>query len=84
MGIDIDVEDDVQFEILVDLAPYTIHAEARRGKQQVFGAGDTGTSLWMVITPAQEAELGSRLTARGIPSDVLIATDRVNSAKRTR
>ncbi|MES9511364.1 hypothetical protein ABWJ92_34035 [Streptomyces sp. NPDC000609] len=30
MGIDIDVRDDTQFDVLLALAPYTIHAEAWR------------------------------------------------------
>ncbi|MEU6277032.1 hypothetical protein ABZ871_32205 [Streptomyces populi] len=71
MGIDIDVRDDGQFEMLSDLAPYTIHAEGRRGDQEVFSASDTGTSLWMAVTHEQEAELLSRLDALGIPSTAL-------------
>ncbi|MEV3853909.1 hypothetical protein AB0J38_06230 [Streptomyces sp. NPDC050095] len=46
MGIDIDVRDDAQFEILVALAPFTINAEARQGNRLVFSASDSGHSLW--------------------------------------
>ncbi|MEV8035333.1 hypothetical protein [Streptomyces sp. NPDC086182] len=71
MGIDIDVRDDAQFELLLDLAPYTIHAEAWRGDQQVYSASDTGTSLWISVTPEQRAELLSRLDSLGIPPTAL-------------
>ncbi|MFB7936953.1 hypothetical protein [Streptomyces sp. NPDC056049] len=71
MGIDIDVRDDAQFELLLDLVPHTINAEGWRENQLVFGAGDSGTSLWMALTQGQEAELRSRLNARGIPSAAL-------------
>ncbi|CAM5413515.1 hypothetical protein SSPIM334S_07929 [Streptomyces spiroverticillatus] len=66
MGIDIDVRDDAQFELLLDLVPHTINAEGWRGDQLVFSASDSGTSLWMVVTQGQEAELLSRLEAQGI------------------
>ena len=71
MGIDIDVHDDGQFEVLSDLAPYTIHTEGWRGDREIFSASDTGTSLWMAVTQEQEAELRSRLDALGIPSTAL-------------
>ncbi|GAA4834871.1 hypothetical protein [Kitasatospora terrestris] len=67
MGIDIDVRDDAQFELLLDLAPHAINAEGRRGDRLVFGAGDSGTSLWIAVTREQEVELLSRLDALGIP-----------------
>ena len=66
MGIDIDVRDDAQFEILVNLAPHTIHAEGRRGSRTVFTASDTGSAPWASVTQPQEAELTSRLMAYGI------------------
>ncbi|MEU6095065.1 hypothetical protein [Streptomyces sp. NPDC047079] len=71
MGIDIDVRDDEQFAVLSALLPYTIHAEGRRGSEQVFGAGDSGTSLWFVVTREQEAQLLSRLEAQRIASTAL-------------
>ncbi|MER5307566.1 hypothetical protein ABT034_07230 [Streptomyces sp. NPDC002773] len=71
MGIDIDVRDDAQFELLLDLVPHTINAEGWRGDQLVFSASDSGTSLWMVVTQGQEAELLSRLEAQGIPPTAL-------------
>ncbi|MEV4440216.1 hypothetical protein AB0K09_14540 [Streptomyces sp. NPDC049577] len=71
MGIDIDVRDDEQFEVLSDLAPYTIGAEGRREGRLVFSAGDSGTSLWISVTREQEAELRSRLEARGVPPTAL-------------
>lgn len=67
MGIDIDVADDAQFELLLDLAPYTIHAEAWHGDQQVYSASDTGTSLWISVTPEQKTELLSRLDTLRVP-----------------
>ncbi|MGW2559307.1 hypothetical protein ACWCXB_08690 [Streptomyces sp. NPDC001514] len=76
MGIDIDVRDDRQFEVLSDLAPYTINAEGWRGNQLVFSASDTGTSLWIAVTQEQEAELLSRLEALGIPRTVLAVRPR--------
>lgn len=71
MGIDISVCDDAQFAMLWDLAPYTIHAEAWHGGRQVYSAGDTGTSLWISVTPEQRSELLSRLGALGIPHTAL-------------
>ncbi|MEU0437996.1 hypothetical protein ABZ153_41760 [Streptomyces sp. NPDC006290] len=71
MGIDIDVRDDGQFEVLSDLAPYTIHAEGWRNGRQVFSASDTGTALWIEVTQEQEAALVTRLGLLGIPSGVL-------------
>ncbi|MFG3496771.1 hypothetical protein [Streptomyces sp. NPDC047886] len=71
MGIDIDVRDDAQFEVLVDLAPYTINAEGRRGDRLVFSASDTGTSLWIAVTAVQETVLLARLDTLGIPRTVL-------------
>ncbi|MFB6955773.1 hypothetical protein ACFCYB_01745 [Streptomyces sp. NPDC056309] len=71
MGIGIDVRDDGQFEVLSDLAPYTIHAEGWQDGQQVFSASDSGTALWIEVTQEQEAALLSRLGQLGIPSGVL-------------
>ncbi|MET8099308.1 hypothetical protein ABZV29_23000 [Streptomyces sp. NPDC005236] len=71
MGIAIDVRDDGQFEVLSDLAPYTIHAEGWRDGRQVFSASDSGTALWIEVTQEQEAALLSRLGLLGIPSGVL-------------
>ncbi|MGX4692360.1 hypothetical protein [Streptomyces sp. JNUCC 63] len=71
MGIDIDVRDDGQFEVLSDLAPYTVNAEGRRGDRLVFSASDSGTSLWIAVTQEQEEELLSRLNGLGIPSTAL-------------
>jgi hypothetical protein len=72
MGIDIDVRDDEQFGVLLDLAPHTIHAEARQGERQIFSANDSGSSLWLAVTREQEAELRGRLAELGIP-DVVFA-----------
>ncbi|MEU9994210.1 hypothetical protein [Streptomyces sp. NPDC050848] len=74
MGIDIDVRDDAQFELLLDLAPHTIHTEGRRGNQLVFNASDSGTSLWMALTQEQETELLSRLHAQGIPPEAITSS----------
>ncbi|GAA1385812.1 hypothetical protein GCM10009639_08800 [Kitasatospora putterlickiae] len=71
MGIDIDVRDDEQFEMLLDLVPHTIHAEGRRADRLVFAASDSGTSLWIAVTQEQQAELLSRLAVHGIPPTVL-------------
>ncbi|MFF9854392.1 hypothetical protein [Streptomyces litmocidini] len=71
MGIDIDVRDDAQFELMLDLVPHTINAEGWREGRAVFSASDSGTSLWMAVTQEQEAELLSRLDALGIPSTAL-------------
>ncbi|MBT2365811.1 hypothetical protein J7E88_10945 [Streptomyces sp. ISL-10] len=76
MGIDIDVRDDRQFEVLSDLAPYTINAEGWRGDRLVFSASDSGTSLWIAVTEEQKAELVSRLEALGIPPTVLAVKPR--------
>ncbi|MFF0167423.1 hypothetical protein [Streptomyces prasinus] len=72
MGIDVDVRDDAQFEVLLALAPYTIHAEGRRAGRPVFSADDTGAALWVAVTQQQEAELMSRLVAHGIPPTAFI------------
>ncbi|MFI0960661.1 hypothetical protein ACH4S8_04465 [Streptomyces sp. NPDC021080] len=71
MGIDIDVRDDGQFEVLSDLAPYTIHTEGWRDGRQIFSASDSGTALWIEVTQEQEAALLSQLGLLGIPSGVL-------------
>lgn len=63
MGIDVDVRDDVQFDVLLTLAPYTIHAEAWRQGLPVFSADDTGTALWIAVTSQQEVRLMSQLEA---------------------
>jgi hypothetical protein len=76
MGTDIDVRDDRQFEVLSDLAPYTINAEGRRGERLVFSANDSGTSLWIAVTEEQEADLLARLEALGIPPTVLAVKPR--------
>ncbi|MDQ0798086.1 hypothetical protein [Streptomyces sp. B1I3] len=67
MGIDIAVRDDTQFDVLLALAPFTIHAEAWRQGRQIFSASDTGTALWIAVTSQQEAQLTSRLGALGAP-----------------
>ncbi|MFJ4584030.1 hypothetical protein [Streptomyces echinatus] len=72
MGIDVDVRDDAQFEVLLALAPYTIHAEGWCEGQQVFSASDTGTALWVAVTQQQEEELMSRLMTHGIPTTAFI------------
>jgi hypothetical protein len=71
MGIDIDVQNDEQFNVLSDLAPYTIHAEGWREGRQVFSASDSGTALWIAVTQEQETGLFSRLDLLGIPSTAL-------------
>ncbi|MFF4830050.1 hypothetical protein ACFY20_45925 [Streptomyces sp. NPDC001312] len=71
MGIDLDVRDDEQFKVLLDLAPYTIHAEGWRDGRLVFSASDSGTALWIEVTQEQEAALLSRLGQLGVPSGVL-------------
>ncbi|MEV7731452.1 hypothetical protein AB0O75_04910 [Streptomyces sp. NPDC088921] len=71
MGIDIDVRDDGQFEVLSDLVPYTIHAEGWWDGRLVFSASDSGTSLWIEVTQEQKAELLSRLALLGIPPGAL-------------
>ncbi|MDX3455547.1 hypothetical protein PV396_27035 [Streptomyces sp. ME02-8801-2C] len=76
MAIDIDVSDDEQFGVLLDLAPHTIHAEARQGGRPVFSANDSGTSLWLAVTRQQEDELRYRLVELGIPAAVLAETPR--------
>ncbi|QKW25132.1 hypothetical protein HUT11_02590 [Streptomyces seoulensis] len=67
MGIDVDVRDDAQFDVLLALAPHTIHAEAWQRGRLVFSASDTGTALCLTVTPRQEERLLSRLDALGIP-----------------
>ncbi|WP_326586143.1 hypothetical protein [Streptomyces sp. NBC_01294] len=67
MGIDIDVRDDTQFDVLLAMAPYTIHAEAWRQGREIFSASDTGTALWIAVTSEQEVQLMSRLDALGVP-----------------
>ncbi|MDT9692742.1 hypothetical protein Q5762_31335 [Streptomyces sp. P9(2023)] len=73
MGIDIDIHDDAQFDLL-DLTPHTINAEGWRGHQLVLSASDSGTSLWMALTQEQEAELLSRLQPQGIPPEAITSS----------
>ncbi len=70
LGIDVDVRDDAQFEVLLALAPYTIHAEGWRKGQLIFSASDTGSTLWVAVTQQQENELMSRLVRHGVPPTV--------------
>lgn len=67
MGIDVDVRDDMQFDVLLALAPYTIHAEAWQQGREIFSASDTGTALWIAVTSEQEVRLMSRLDTLGVP-----------------
>lgn len=76
MGIVIDVRDDAQFDVLLALAPFTIHAEAWRADGAAFSTGDTGTALCIAVTEQQEAELTARLHAQGIPSPVFTGARR--------
>ncbi|MBE1604777.1 hypothetical protein [Actinopolymorpha pittospori] len=63
VGIEVDVSDDDQFELLVALSPFTINAEGyTEADELVYSASDTGTGLWMLLTPAQYEELVERLT----------------------
>ncbi|MFE4540949.1 hypothetical protein ACFRKB_38890 [Streptomyces scopuliridis] len=71
MGIDIDVRDDGQFEVLSDLVPYTINAEGWCEGRLVFSASDSGMALWIEVMQEQEAALLSRLDQLGIPSGAL-------------
>lgn len=71
-GIGIDVRDDERFEVLADLAPYTINAEGRQGDRLIFSANDTGTSLCIGVTQEQETALLSRLDAPGVSSTALV------------
>jgi hypothetical protein len=79
MGIDVDVRDDAQFELLFDLVPYTIHAEGWWRERLVFSASDSGTSLWIAVTQEQETELLSRLDTLGIPPNALAVQPRGRS-----
>ncbi|MEW2313300.1 hypothetical protein [Streptomyces sp. NPDC006864] len=72
MGIDVDVHDDAQFDVLLALAPYTIHAEAWRQGQPLFSADDTGTALWIAVTAQEEARLMSRLGVLRIPGTAFV------------
>jgi hypothetical protein len=67
MGIDVDVREDTQFDVLLAVAPYTIHAEAWRQGREIFSASDTGTALWIAVTSEQEVRLMSRRDALGVP-----------------
>ncbi|MGW0857710.1 hypothetical protein [Streptomyces sp. NPDC002690] len=67
MGIDVDVRDDAQFDVLLALAPFTIGAEGWQGDREIFSASDTGTALCIAVTARQEALLMARLGALGIP-----------------
>jgi hypothetical protein len=35
--------------------------------RQIFSANDTGTALWIAVTPQEEVQLMSRLDALGVP-----------------
>ncbi|WP_175408533.1 hypothetical protein [Streptomyces sp. TRM64462] len=77
MGIDLDVRDDADFEVLAGLAPYTIHAEAWSRGRCVFSAGDTGTALCVSLTAEQEAALVARLEAVGVDGRVVSGLTRL-------
>ncbi|MFJ4880902.1 hypothetical protein ACIP93_37635 [Streptomyces sp. NPDC088745] len=67
MGIEVDVQDDAQFDVMLALAPYSIHAEAWRQERPLFSANDTGTALWIAVSAQEETRLMSRLDVLRIP-----------------
>lgn len=73
MGIDVDVRDDAQFDTLLALAPYTIHAEGWHDGRPIFSADDTGTALWISVTAQQEVELLQQLDTLGITRSAFAA-----------
>lgn len=75
-GIGVDVRDDAQFDVLLALAPYTIHAEAWRADHEIYSASDTGTALCISVTAEEEARLMARLDALGIPRTVFTTRPR--------
>jgi hypothetical protein len=65
MGIDLDLSDVAQFDALVALAPYTIHAEAHSGRHWVWSVNDSGDGLSVALTDEEFAQVGSsRLSAK--------------------
>ncbi|MGA5701718.1 hypothetical protein [Peterkaempfera bronchialis] len=68
MGIEVDVRDDAQFDLLVALAPYSIHVEGWSRGSVVYSANDTGTGLCVMLTASQETDLVTRLVALGMTS----------------
>ena len=71
-GIDLDLSRDDEFGLLVRLAPYSIHSEAWADSHEVFSSSDTGDHAWFALTPAEAAEVASRLEAAGLAfEDVL-------------
>ncbi|GAA5005839.1 hypothetical protein GCM10023317_40510 [Actinopolymorpha pittospori] len=66
VGIEVEVTDDDQFDLLVALSPFTINAEGyTEADDLIYSASDTGTGLWMQLTPTQHEELVERLRASG-------------------
>ncbi|GAA2760039.1 hypothetical protein GCM10009872_54000 [Actinopolymorpha rutila] len=72
-GIEVDVGDDDQFDLVVALSPFTISAEGwAESDEQIYSASDTGTSLWMALTPREHSELRERLLTRGADPNAVI------------
>ncbi|SDR70356.1 hypothetical protein SAMN04489717_0159 [Actinopolymorpha singaporensis] len=72
-GIELDVSDDDQFDLVVALSPFTISAEGwAESDEQIYSASDTGTGLWMALTPREHSEVRERLLTRGADPNAII------------
>ncbi|NYH93290.1 hypothetical protein [Actinopolymorpha rutila] len=66
VDIEVDVDDDEQFELVVAVSPFTIGVEGRsETDEEIYSASDNGRGLWLALTPAEEADFRRRLTERG-------------------
>ncbi|GAA2758434.1 hypothetical protein [Actinopolymorpha rutila] len=74
IDIEVDVDDDEQFELVVAVSPFTIALEGwSEADEEIYSASDTGCGLWLALTPAEEAEFRRRLTECGAEPDAVIS-----------
>jgi hypothetical protein len=65
MGIELDVSRDEEFELLIRLAPFSIHSEAWADEHEVFSSSDSGDHAWFALTPVEATEAAARLAEAG-------------------
>ncbi|WP_157181042.1 hypothetical protein [Actinopolymorpha alba] len=73
MDVEVDPRNGEQFELVVALSPFTTGAEGLDNSEKlIYSASDTGSGLWMALTPSEHSELREKLLARGVSPDAVI------------
>lgn len=74
MGIELDLANDEELALMARLAPFTIHAEAWAGLQEVFSASDVGSGAWFALTASEASDVAARLRAAGYAFEQVLRT----------